>query len=198
MTITEVLSEISMTHTIEKKPITNYEVLNEAYDYAKPSSFSRGLRLDLGNHRNLADLRHGQHRRERPHGACRRFSRADPPHVPQHHETARSRGRDVEGHRPHHLLPAGHRPGLRGVQRRAHGVLHRAGIRSAAGIDRDSGEAVPPGPAGRNRSDRWSSGRSSVMRWLLGVFAALGDRLGAGPRGHLFVRGESARAAEEP
>jgi len=49
MTITEVLSEISMAHTIEKKPITNYEVLNEAYDYAKPSSFSRGLRLDLGN-----------------------------------------------------------------------------------------------------------------------------------------------------
>jgi enamine deaminase RidA (YjgF/YER057c/UK114 family) len=38
-----------MAHRIEKKPITNYEVLNEAYHYAKPSSFSRGLRLDLGN-----------------------------------------------------------------------------------------------------------------------------------------------------
>jgi 2-iminobutanoate/2-iminopropanoate deaminase len=49
MTITEVLGEIAKAHTIEKKPITNYEVLNEAYSYAKPSSFSRGLRLDLGN-----------------------------------------------------------------------------------------------------------------------------------------------------
>jgi enamine deaminase RidA (YjgF/YER057c/UK114 family) len=28
-------------------------VLNEAYDYEKPSSFSRGLRLDLGNYRLL-------------------------------------------------------------------------------------------------------------------------------------------------
>jgi len=32
---------------IEKRPITNYSVLNEAYDYAKPSSFSRGMRIDL-------------------------------------------------------------------------------------------------------------------------------------------------------
>jgi 2-iminobutanoate/2-iminopropanoate deaminase len=49
MTITEVLGEIAKAHTIEKKPITNYDVLNEAYSYKKPSSFSRGLRLDLGN-----------------------------------------------------------------------------------------------------------------------------------------------------
>lgn len=32
---------------IQKKPITNYGVLNEAYAYAKPSSFSRGMRIDL-------------------------------------------------------------------------------------------------------------------------------------------------------
>lgn len=49
MTVTDILGEIAKAHTIEKKPITNYDVLNEAYDYAKPSSFSRGLRLDLGN-----------------------------------------------------------------------------------------------------------------------------------------------------
>jgi 2-iminobutanoate/2-iminopropanoate deaminase len=49
MTVTEILGEIAKAHTIEKKPITNYEVLNEAYAYSKPSSFSRGLRLDLGN-----------------------------------------------------------------------------------------------------------------------------------------------------
>ncbi len=49
MTLTEVFSELAMAHTIEKKAITNYDVLNEAYDYAKPSSFSRGLRLEFGN-----------------------------------------------------------------------------------------------------------------------------------------------------
>jgi 2-iminobutanoate/2-iminopropanoate deaminase len=32
---------------IKKRPISNPRVLNEAYDYAKPSSFSRGLRIDL-------------------------------------------------------------------------------------------------------------------------------------------------------
>lgn len=32
---------------VKKKAITNLEVLNEAYDYAKPSSFSRGIRVDL-------------------------------------------------------------------------------------------------------------------------------------------------------
>ncbi len=32
---------------IEKRAITNLNVLNEAYAYAKPSSFSRGMRLDI-------------------------------------------------------------------------------------------------------------------------------------------------------
>jgi enamine deaminase RidA (YjgF/YER057c/UK114 family) len=35
------------TEGVTKKAITNHSVLNEAYDYAKPSSFSRGLRLDI-------------------------------------------------------------------------------------------------------------------------------------------------------
>jgi 2-iminobutanoate/2-iminopropanoate deaminase len=43
------LAELAMsTAPIEKKPITNLNVLNEAYDYARPSSFSRGLRIELG------------------------------------------------------------------------------------------------------------------------------------------------------
>jgi enamine deaminase RidA (YjgF/YER057c/UK114 family) len=33
---------------IEKRAMTNHGVLNEAYAYAKPSSFSRGMRLDIG------------------------------------------------------------------------------------------------------------------------------------------------------
>jgi len=32
---------------VEKRAITNRRALNEAYDYPKPSSFSRGLRIDL-------------------------------------------------------------------------------------------------------------------------------------------------------
>jgi 2-iminobutanoate/2-iminopropanoate deaminase len=32
---------------VEKRAITNHSVLNEAYKYAKPSSFSRGMRIDL-------------------------------------------------------------------------------------------------------------------------------------------------------
>jgi 2-iminobutanoate/2-iminopropanoate deaminase len=32
---------------IQKRPVTNHGVLNEAYAYARPSSFSRGMRIDL-------------------------------------------------------------------------------------------------------------------------------------------------------
>ena len=39
--------------SIEKSSIEAHSVLNEAYDYEKPSSFSRGLRLDLGDYRLL-------------------------------------------------------------------------------------------------------------------------------------------------
>jgi enamine deaminase RidA (YjgF/YER057c/UK114 family) len=40
---------MSQSTTIEKKAISAPGALNEAYDYARPSSFSRGIRLDLGN-----------------------------------------------------------------------------------------------------------------------------------------------------
>jgi enamine deaminase RidA (YjgF/YER057c/UK114 family) len=46
----EILETIAKTpaHTpIERRAITNHGVLNEAFHYAKPSSFSRGIRLDL-------------------------------------------------------------------------------------------------------------------------------------------------------
>ena len=42
----ELLKEIA-ARPVEKRAITNLKVLNEAYDYAKPSSFSRGMRIDL-------------------------------------------------------------------------------------------------------------------------------------------------------
>jgi 2-iminobutanoate/2-iminopropanoate deaminase len=49
MNVAELLSEVATATAVEKRAITNLNVLNEAYDYAKPSSFVRGMRLDLGN-----------------------------------------------------------------------------------------------------------------------------------------------------
>ncbi len=48
MNVQELVEEFTKA-PIEKRPITNYDVLNEAYSYAKPSSFSRGMRIDIGN-----------------------------------------------------------------------------------------------------------------------------------------------------
>ncbi|HEV2134788.1 MAG TPA: Rid family hydrolase [Terracidiphilus sp.] len=46
-TFAELLETIAHA-PIEKHAITNHGVLNEAFAYAKPSSFSRGMRIDLG------------------------------------------------------------------------------------------------------------------------------------------------------
>ncbi|MGA2728343.1 MAG: Rid family hydrolase [Terracidiphilus sp.] len=43
---TEILETIAHK-PIERRAMTNHGVLNEAYAYAKPSSFSRGMRIDL-------------------------------------------------------------------------------------------------------------------------------------------------------
>ena len=42
----EILETIAQA-PVKKRAITNQEVLNEAFAYAKPSSFSRGMRIDL-------------------------------------------------------------------------------------------------------------------------------------------------------
>ena len=49
MAIQDVIGELANIGNapIQKRAITNLGVLNEAYDYAKPSSFSRGMRIDL-------------------------------------------------------------------------------------------------------------------------------------------------------
>ena len=46
MQVQEILEAIAHA-PIEKRAITNHNVLNEAYDYSKPSSFVRGMRIDL-------------------------------------------------------------------------------------------------------------------------------------------------------
>lgn len=47
MTITEALDQISGATQVEKHAISAPSVLNEAFDYPRPSSFSRALRIDL-------------------------------------------------------------------------------------------------------------------------------------------------------
>ena len=49
MTTAEILEAATSGSTIERKAISAPGVLNEAYRYAKPSSFSRGLRIELGD-----------------------------------------------------------------------------------------------------------------------------------------------------
>ena len=43
----ELLERIGGATQVKTKAITNHSVLNEAYQYKRPSSFSRGLRIDL-------------------------------------------------------------------------------------------------------------------------------------------------------
>jgi 2-iminobutanoate/2-iminopropanoate deaminase len=45
----ELLGQIAGITEVKKRAITALSVLNEAYEYPKPSSFSRGMRIDLGN-----------------------------------------------------------------------------------------------------------------------------------------------------
>ncbi|MFP5234490.1 MAG: Rid family hydrolase [Acidobacteriota bacterium] len=45
--VAEILEAIAHA-PIQKRAITNHGVLNEAYAYAKPSSFARGMRIDIG------------------------------------------------------------------------------------------------------------------------------------------------------
>ena len=46
MLLEEAIAEMSGS-AVEKRAVTDLRVLNEAYDYGRPSSFSRGMRLDL-------------------------------------------------------------------------------------------------------------------------------------------------------
>jgi 2-iminobutanoate/2-iminopropanoate deaminase len=48
LTINEALAGIERAVSIEKKAMSAPSILNEAFAYAKPSSFSRGLRLEFG------------------------------------------------------------------------------------------------------------------------------------------------------
>src|ERR1035441_4558738 len=47
MTITEALEQAAGAKRVERRAISAPNVLNEAFDYARPRSFSRGLRIAL-------------------------------------------------------------------------------------------------------------------------------------------------------
>jgi len=51
MAVQDVIAELMKAGhmPIVKRAITNLSVLNEAYDYVRPSSFSRGMRIDIGD-----------------------------------------------------------------------------------------------------------------------------------------------------
>ena len=49
MTTADLFEEIARTKEVKKRAISEPRVLNEAFDYARPSSFSRGLRIDMGS-----------------------------------------------------------------------------------------------------------------------------------------------------
>jgi 2-iminobutanoate/2-iminopropanoate deaminase len=48
MTTRELVDQIASATEVKKRAITAPAALNEAYHYPKPSSFSRGLRIDMG------------------------------------------------------------------------------------------------------------------------------------------------------
>ena len=49
MNTLEMIERVAGATAVKKSAITALSVLNEAYDYTRPSSFSRGLRIDLGS-----------------------------------------------------------------------------------------------------------------------------------------------------
>jgi 2-iminobutanoate/2-iminopropanoate deaminase len=49
MSISDALAEVMQAKTVGKKAVHAPCALNEAYDYERPSSFSRALRLEFGN-----------------------------------------------------------------------------------------------------------------------------------------------------
>lgn len=46
--LSSILLEACASKSVRKRAISNHDVLNEAFEYEKPSSFSRGMRIELG------------------------------------------------------------------------------------------------------------------------------------------------------
>ena len=104
--IAELLKTIAHS-AVKKRAITNQGVLNEAYAYAKPSSFSRGMRIDLNG---LMILLISGTASIDEHGKSMHIGdfRAQMRRTLTIYRAAGQRRRHMARHRPHHLLSAGY------------------------------------------------------------------------------------------
>ena len=180
---------------VERQAMKAGRVLNEAYDYARPSSFARGIRFDLGDKTMLLISGTASVDEAGLTVHAGRFPRAAVAHLPEHHGAARVGRRDLARHRADDLLPARHRARLQGLQRGAHGVL-RAG---SASIRCPRARASRRGSAARTcwsrsrRSPSMPRDRPSAAVEGAGrgrrAMRCLSTRLAAGP-----ARGDSRRA----
>ena len=120
MNTIELMDRIAGATEVKKRAITALSVLNEAYEYPKPSSFSRGLRIDLGSVAILLISGTASIDENGQSVHIGDFPRPASPHLREHHRPLGGRRRNLEGHRPDILLPARHRTRLCRLQRRAH------------------------------------------------------------------------------
>ena len=95
--VAEVLETIGHA-PIHRRAMTNLGVLNEAYAYAKPSSFSRGMRIDLNGLTILLIS-----------GTASIDEAGKSVHIGEHHRLAQKRRLHLARHSPHLVLPARHR-----------------------------------------------------------------------------------------
>jgi 2-iminobutanoate/2-iminopropanoate deaminase len=107
-TISELLAAIAHA-PIERRAMTNHDVLNEAYAYAKPSSFSRGMRIDIDG---LTILLISGTASIDEHGTSVRAGdfRAQMRHSQEHHRAVGQPERHLAWRRSNHLLFARYRP----------------------------------------------------------------------------------------
>ncbi len=110
----EILETVA-TRAGREARLTNHEVLNEAFAYAKPSSFSRGMRIDLNGLTILliSGTASIDERGKSVHVGDFRAQIAA--HLRQHHRAAEQRRLHLARYRAHHLLPARYRTRLRGL-----------------------------------------------------------------------------------
>jgi len=138
---------------IQKRAMTNLGVLNEAYAYDKPSSFSRGMRIDIGGVVILLIS-----------GTASIDEKGVSVNIGDFDAQLRRTFDNITGlleaeghlarHRAHQLLSARHRPRLRCIQRWAYGLFQRAGARSAARFHRHPGSPLPSRALDRDRGHR--------------------------------------------
>ena len=153
MLLEEMINEVGGA-AVQKRAITELGVLNEAYDYDRPSSFSRGMRIDLNG---LVVLLIS--------GTASIDERGETVHVGDFRAQCRRTFYNItglleaEGATWHDIVRTTFY--LRDIDRdyrefneERTAFYQGTGSRPAAGLDGHPGEAVPSGTAGGRRSHR--------------------------------------------